>query len=83
MEQGIQVDSPTYTEYLWHQNLRTLLIPVRGEYAFKCRSPKIVGNHVSYSAVPGSFFRRQAQLISHSQAHKHYDYCTPKGIPEY
>jgi hypothetical protein len=44
MEERIQVDGPAYPKWLWHQDLRRLLIPVRGAYALGGWQAKVIGN---------------------------------------
>jgi hypothetical protein len=77
VEERIQVDGPAYPKWLWHQYLRSMLIPERGTYTLGGWQSKVIGNPTRYPAIPGSFFSRQAQLLSKRYHHQEHEQCAP------
>jgi len=62
MQQRIEVDGPTDTESLGHQDLRRIFIPESITYPLKGGEAKVIGD-AENAALPCPAFRWTAQLI--------------------
>src|SRR5947209_994017 len=79
MHQRIEVDRPTHTEGLRHQELRSVFIPISILQALDGWHTKIIRN-TSELAVPCALRGRKAQLLTDSRGYHKRDGHTYESI---